>query len=480
MIYEDTYSPRVGMKADIRATDIGLFFLSETKGDFRMTMVEIIEKKKFGRELTKEEITFFARAAADHSVPDYQLSALLMAIRLNGMTDRETTDLTLAMRDSGDIADLSGIPGIKVDKHSTGGVGDTTTLVLAPLVAACGAPVAKMSGRGLGHTGGTLDKLESIPGLSVGLPVEDFIRQVKEIGVAVVGQTGHLAPADKTLYSLRDVTSTVDSLPLIVSSILSKKLAAGSDAIVLDVKTGSGAIMHTLEDSLALAQNMVRVGELAGKPIVALVSGMDQPLGTHVGNALEVKEAIDILAGRAGGDLLEVSLTLGGYMLHLAGKAETPENGQKMMKQAIDSGAGLEKLKQMIAAQGGDPSVCDDVTRLPRAKVIRPVACGVAGWVTKMNTMALGLAAQAMGAGRLTADDKLDYSVGFVLQVRIGDRVEAGTPLCVLHAKSEEDADRAEAAVRAAITFGQEPCGRVPNFFAVVTKDGIRRLEADE
>ena len=445
-----------------------------------MTMLEIIEKKKFGQELTREEISFFARAAAEQSVPDYQLSALLMAIRLNGMTDRETTDLTLAMRDSGDIADLSGIPGIKVDKHSTGGVGDTTTLVLAPLVAACGAPVAKMSGRGLGHTGGTLDKLESIPGLSVALPVEDFIRQVREIGVAVVGQTGHLAPADKTLYSLRDVTSTVDSLPLIVSSILSKKLAAGSDAIVLDVKTGSGAIMHTLEDSLALAQNMVRVGELAGKPIVALVSGMDQPLGTHVGNALEVKEAIDILAGRAGGDLLEVSLTLGGYMLHLAGKAETPEAGQTMMKQAIDSGAGLEKLKQMIAAQGGDPAVCDDVTRLPQARVIRPVTCGVSGWVEKMDTMALGLAAQAMGAGRLKVDDQLDYSVGFVLQVRIGDRVEADTPLCVLHARSEEDADRAEAAVRAAITIGRESCCRVPNFYAVVTKDGTRRLEADE
>ena len=445
-----------------------------------MTMLEIIEKKKFGQELTKEEITFFARAAAEKSVPDYQLSALLMAIRLNGMTDRETTDLTLAMRDSGDIADLSGIPGIKVDKHSTGGVGDTTTLVLAPLVAACGAPVAKMSGRGLGHTGGTLDKLESIPGLSVALPVDDFIRQVKEIGVAVVGQTGRLAPADKTLYSLRDVTSTVDSLPLIVSSILSKKFAAGSDAIVMDVKTGSGAIMHTLEDSIRLAENMERVGALAGKPVVALISGMDQPLGTHVGNALEVKEAIDILAGRAGGDLLEVSLMLGGFMLHLAGKAETPEAGQAMMKQAIDSGAGLKKLRQMIAAQGGDPSVCDDVTRLPQARVIRPVSCGVSGWVTKMNTMALGMAAQAMGAGRLKADDELDYSVGFVVQVRIGDRVEADTPLCVLHARSEEDADRAEAAVRAAVTFGQEPCGRAPNFFAVVTRDGVRRLEAGE
>ncbi len=443
-----------------------------------MTMLEIIEKKKFGQELTKEEITFFARAAAEKSVPDYQLSALLMAIRLNGMTDRETTDLTLAMRDSGDIADLSAIPGIKVDKHSTGGVGDTTTLVLAPLVAACGAPVAKMSGRGLGHTGGTLDKLESIPGLSVALSVEDFIRQVKEIGVAVIGQTGKLAPADKTLYSLRDVTSTVDSLPLIVSSIMSKKLAAGSDAIVLDVKTGSGAIMHTLEDSLKLAENMVRVGTLAGKPIVAVVTGMDQPLGTHVGNALEVKEAIDILAGRAGGDLLEVSLTLGGYMLQLAGKAGTPEEGKQKMAQAIADGAGLKKLKEMIAAQGGDPSVCDDVTRLPQAKVVREVKCGKAGWVSKMDTMALGLAAQAMGAGRMKVDDELDYSVGFVLPVRIGDRVETETPLCVLHARSEEDADRAEAAVRAAVTIGGEPCARVPNFHAIVTKDGVRRPEA--
>ena len=440
-----------------------------------MNMLEIIEKKKFGRELSREEITFFARAAAEKTVPDYQLAALLMAIRLNGMTDRETTDLTLAMRDSGDTADLSAIPGVKVDKHSTGGVGDTTTLVLAPLVAACGAPVAKMSGRGLGHTGGTLDKLESIPGMNVALSEDAFIRQIREIGVAVIGQTGRLAPADKTLYGLRDVTSTVDSLPLIVSSILSKKLAAGSDAIVLDVKTGSGAIMHTLEDSLVLAETMVRVGTLAGKPVVAVVSGMDQPLGTHVGNALEVKEAIDILSGRAGGDLLEVSLMLGGYMLQLAGRAETHEAGEAMMKAALESGAGLDKLKQMISAQGGDPAVCDDVTRLPQAKVIRSVCCGTGGWVQKMDTMALGMAAQAMGAGRMKLDDELDYSVGFVLQVRIGDRVTADSPLCVLHARSEEDADRAEQAVRAAVRIGQEPCGRVPNFHAIVTRDGIRR-----
>ena len=445
-----------------------------------MIMLQIIEKKKLGKELTKEEITFFANAAAQKSVPDYQMSALLMAIRLNGMTDRETTDLTLAMRDSGDTADLSSIPGIKVDKHSTGGVGDTTTLVLAPLVAACGAPVAKMSGRGLGHTGGTLDKLESIPGLSVTLTEEELIRQVKEIGVAVIGQTGHLAPADKTIYALRDVTSTVDSLPLIVSSILSKKLASGSDAIVLDVKAGSGAIMHTLEDSVRLAGAMVRVGQLAKKPVVAVVSGMNQPLGTHVGNALEVKEAIDILSGRAGGDLLEVTLMLGGYMLQLAGKAETPHEGSAMMKIAIESGAGLRKLKEMIAAQGGNPAVCDDTSLLPQAKVVRQIRCGRAGWVKSMNTTALGMAAQAMGAGRLKVDDELDYSVGFVLHVRIGDRVEEDTPLCDLHVKSEEHAELAEKAIRRAIEFCDEPCRRAPNFYAVVTRDGIKRLGDDE
>ena len=441
-----------------------------------MTMLEIIEKKKFGQELTKEEITFFARAAAEKTVPDYQLSALLMAIRLNGMTDQETTDLTLAMRDSGDIADLSGIPGIKVDKHSTGGVGDTTTLVLAPLVAACGAPVAKMSGRGLGHTGGTLDKLESIPGLRVSLTEEEFIRQVKEIGAAVVGQTGTLAPADKTLYALRDVTSTVDSIPLIVSSILSKKLAAGSDAIVLDVKTGSGALMQNLDDSMRLAGMMVSVGTLAGKPTLALISGMDQPLGTHVGNALEVKEAIDILSGRTGGDLKEVSLTLGGHMLVLSGKAKTHPEAVAMLEDALQSGAGLQKLKEMIRAQGGDPAVCDDTGLLPQAPVKKTVLCGCTGYVQSMNTMALGSAAQAMGAGRLRVEDRIDPSVGFILKIRLGDHVTPDTPLCELHAKSESDAKQAEKAIRQAVRWSDAPCEKGKNFHALITAEGITRL----
>ena len=442
-----------------------------------MTMLEIITKKKLGQELTDDEIRFFAEAAAQKSAPDYQLAAMLMAIRLNGMSDRETTVLTLAMRDTGDVADLSAIPGIKVDKHSTGGVGDTTTLVLAPLVAVCGAPVAKMSGRGLGHTGGTLDKLESIPGLTISLTEEAFIDQVNRIGVAVIGQTGHLAPADKTLYALRDVTSTVDSLPLIVSSILSKKLASGADAIVLDVKTGSGAIMKNLPDSIRLAEKMVSVGTLADKPIIAVVSGMNQPLGTHIGNALEVKEAIDILSGRAGGDLLEVSLTLGGLMLKLAGRADTPEEGKAMMREAIRTGAGLNKLKQMIAAQGGDPSVCDDVTRLPQAPVIHTVLCGCEGYVRKMDTAALGMAAQSVGAGRLELDDQIDYSVGYVLSVRIGDRVTPDAPLCVLHVRNEADAEKAERAIRAAVEIGPEPCPRAKNFFAIVTDKGTEYVE---
>lgn len=439
-----------------------------------LNMVEIITKKKLGQALTREEIRFFAQAAADalsgKGVPEYQLSALLMAIRLNGMTAQETTDLTLAMRDTGDVADLSAIPGVKVDKHSTGGVGDTTTLVLAPLVAACGVPIAKMSGRGLGHTGGTLDKLESIPGLSVELTEEAFIHQVNEIGLAVIGQTGTLAPADKELYALRDVTSTVDSLPLIASSIMSKKLASGADAIVLDVKTGSGAIMQTLEDSIRLAQAMVDIGALAGKPVTAIVTDMEQPLGTHVGNALEVKDAIDVLSGRTKGALLDVSLLLGSHMLVLAGRAKTPEEGKKLLTAALDSGAGLEKLRQLIAAQGGDPRVVDDVTLLPQPAVQRTICCGRAGYVHHMDTMALGLAAQAMGAGRVRKSDTLDYSVGFILPVRIGDAVTADTPLATLYARSDADADRAEQSLRAAIAFSDAPVPRPPLSYAIITR----------
>ena len=440
-----------------------------------MNMVEIITKKKLGQALTAQEIDFFVQGAARQTIPDYQLSALLMAIRLNGMTAEETTRLTLSMRDSGDVADLSAIPGVKVDKHSTGGVGDTTTLVLAPLVAACGVPVAKMSGRGLGHTGGTLDKLESIPGLSVELTEERFIRQVQDIGAAVIGQTGALAPADKTLYALRDVTATVDSLPLIASSIMSKKLASGADAIVLDVKTGSGAIMQTLEGSIELAKAMVDIGALAGKPVTAVVTGMEQPLGTHVGNALEVKDAIDVLSGRTRGDLLAVSLLLGGHMLVLAGRAATPEEGSALLQEALDSGRGLQKFREMIAAQSGDPAVCDDVTLLPQPAVIRQVAAGHTGYVKDMDTMALGLAAQAMGAGRIRKTDALDYSVGFILPVRIGDRVEKDTELCTLYARNEEEAARAEASIRGAITFSDAPVERPPLCYAVVTRDGVTR-----
>jgi len=440
-----------------------------------MNMIEIITKKKLGQPLTHEEIVHFTKGAADGSIPDYQLAALLMAIRLNGMTPQETTDLTLAMRDSGDVCDLSAIPGVKVDKHSTGGVGDTTTLVLAPLVAACGVPVAKMSGRGLGHTGGTLDKLESISGLSVSLTEEQFVGQVSDIGLAVIGQTASLAPADKTLYSLRDVTATVDSLPLIASSIMSKKLASGADAIVLDVKTGSGALMETVDDAIALAQAMVDIGTLSGKPVRAIVTGMGQPLGTHIGNALEVKEAIDVLSGRVTGDLLEVALLLGSHMLVLGGKTADIGTAREMLLSALRTGSGLSRLKAMIAAQGGDPACVSDTRLLPQPALIREVKAGCTGYVARMDTEALGYAAQAMGAGRVRKTDEIDPSVGYILPVRIGDQITPDTTLCTLYARSEADADKAEQAIRAAITISDAPVERPPLWYAVVTADGVVR-----
>ncbi len=432
-----------------------------------MNMVSIIEKKKLGQVLTKEEIDFFVAGAADGSIPDYQLAALLMAIRLNGMTREETTQITLAMTASGDVCDLSSLNGIPVDKHSTGGVGDTTTLVLAPLVAACGVPVAKMSGRGLGHTGGTLDKLESIPGLTVSLTEEAFLKQVQEIGLAVIGQTKNLAPADKTLYALRDVTSTVDSLPLISSSIVSKKLASGAQGIVLDVKTGAGALMQTLEESIELAQTMVRIGCDAGRRMVALVTDMGEPLGSHVGNALEVKEAIEVLSGSVTGPLLDVSLELGSRMLILGGAAESVPEAKEKLLDALNSGRGLNTLRQMIAAQGGDPSCCDDVANLPQAKVILPVPALQDGYVHHMDTIGLGNTAQAMGAGRRTKEDVIDPSVGFVLHKRISHAVKQGDAIATVYAKDEASAQAAITAIQQQVVITKEqvpPCKLIHAF----------------
>ena len=440
-----------------------------------MNMVEVILKKKAGQALSTEEIRAFARGAADGSVPDYQLAALLMAICFQGMDARETTDLTREMMRSGGRVDLSAIDGVCLDKHSTGGVGDTTTLVLVPLAAACGAKVAKLSGRGLGHTGGTLDKLESIPGCSVEESEEQFIAQVQKIGCAVIGQSGDLCPADKALYALRDVTGTVGCVPLIASSIVSKKLASGAGAIVLDVKTGSGALMQTLDEAIALARAMVDIGTQAGKPILALVTGMDQPLGTHVGNALEVKEAIDILSGRAGGDLLAVSLELGGRMLVAAGIAGDVADGKARMRRALESGAGLAKLREMIAAQGGDARVCDDVTLLPQAAHHIPVPATRSGYVASMDTTAIGYIAQDMGAGRKQKTDVIDPAVGLVMDVRLGDWVEAGQPLATLHVNNPEQADELIARVQKVIALVGEKPAIPPLVYAAVSKEGVVR-----
>ena len=442
-----------------------------------MKMVDVILKKKDGQALTPEEIRLFARGAADASIPDYQLAALLMAICWRGMNAQETACLTMEMMHSGSVIDLSAIDGVCVDKHSTGGVGDTTTLVLVPLAAACGAKVAKISGRGLGHTGGTLDKLESIPGCGVEMTQERFIRQVQEIGCAVIGQTQDLCPADKALYALRDVTGTVDCVPLIASSIVSKKLASGAGAIVLDVKTGSGALMRTLEESIELAKAMVDIGTQAGKPILALVTGMDQPLGTHVGNALEVKEAIDILSGRAGGDLLAVSMELGSRMLIAAGLARDTKEGKARMQAALESGAGLEKLREMITVQGGDGRVCDDVGLLPQAAHRIAVPAPRSGYIAQMDTTQIGYVAQGLGAGRKEKDDVIDPAVGLVMNVRIGDSVEKGQPLATLHVNNPAMAGEAAARMQQTIRIADEKPVIPPLVYAAVSPQGVEGEE---
>ncbi len=402
-----------------------------------MRMVDIIEKKRDGKSLSKEEIEFFIKGYTNGDIPDYQASSLAMAIFFQDMNDEERAALTMAMVNSGDVIDLSKINGIKVDKHSTGGVGDTTTLVLAPLVAAVGVPVAKMSGRGLGHTGGTIDKLESIRGFHVEISEEDFIKLVNENQVAVIGQSGNLTPADKKLYALRDVTGTVNSIPLIASSIMSKKIAAGADAIVLDVKTGNGAFMKTLEDAEALAHAMVSIGNNVGRNTMAIISDMSQPLGRAIGNALELKEAIDTLNGKGPEDLTELVLTLGSQMVVLANRANTLEEARQLLNEAIENGSALEKFKTFLENQGGDASVVDAPELLPTATYQIEYKAQSSGVVSELIANEIGVASMMLGAGRQTKEDEIDLSVGIVLNKKVGDVVKEGESLLTIHSNRE-------------------------------------------
>ena len=442
--------------------------LMNNKGGNGMTdMISILEKKKNRQRLTTEEIGFWVRGVYEGQVPDYQSSALLMAIRLNGMDAQETTDLTLAMAQTGGMADLSSIPGVKVDKHSTGGVGDLTTLVAVPLAAACGVPVAKMSGRALGHTGGTLDKLWSIPGLRTDLSMEDFISQVQKVGCAVIGQTAQLAPVDKVLYALRDVTATVDSLPLIVSSILSKKIAAGCDAIVLDVKTGSGALMPTLEDSIHLAREMVRIGKAAGRRMAALVTDMDQPLGHNIGNALEIVEAAQILKGHDVGRACALCQQVAARMVML-GRDLPLEAALHKVGEALHSGAGLAKLRSMIQCQGGDARVLDDYGLLPQARERVVLHAQESGYLNSLQAQTLGLAAKALGAGRASKDDPIDPAVGIVLHKEVGDRISCGEALMTLYINDRAHLAQAEEMARGAVVISEEKPQEHPLIYEII------------
>lgn len=420
-----------------------------------MRMSDIIAKKRDNIELTKEEVEFFVTGFTEDNIPDYQAASLLMAIYFNGMTEAELATLTMAMVNSGDTIDLSGVDGIKVDKHSTGGVGDTTTLVLAPLVAALGIPVAKMSGRGLGHTGGTLDKLEAIEGFNIEIDEETFIKLVNEHKIAVIGQSGNLTPADKKLYALRDVTATVNSIPLIASSIMSKKIAAGADAIVLDVKYGDGAFMKTVEDAEQLARAMVNIGQNVGRKTMAIISSMQEPLGYAIGNALEVKEAIDILKGKGPDDLREISLLLAAQMTVLAGKADSIEEATALLIDAIDSGAALEKFKMFIENQGGNPDIVDNPELLPQAKFKYEVPAEQDGYVTSIGAEGLGVASSMLGAGRAVKDDVIDLAVGIVIHKKVGDKVVSGESLATIYA-NQKDVQNVKQKVLDNYTIGDE------------------------
>lgn len=431
-------------------------------GDMAMRMYDLIEKKKHKMALTTEEIRYMVQGFTDGNIPDYQMSAMMMAIYFQGMDNRETVDLTLAMRDSGDVLDLSEIPGIKVDKHSTGGVGDKTSLVLAPLIASLGVPVAKMSGRGLGHTGGTIDKLECFPGFTTALPEETFLKNVREIGIAIAGQTANLAPADKKLYALRDVTATVDQMSLIAGSIMSKKLASGSDAIVLDVKTGNGAFMKDYASARALAEEMVSIGTLAGKRTSAVITDMDQPLGYAVGNSLEVVEAIELLSGGGPEDLKEVVFALGAQMLLLGGRAEHEETARQMMQTAIDDGSALDKLAAFVRAQGGDDAYVYDTARFPKARFVQKVTAETDGFVQRILAEEIGTACMTLGGGRETKESVIDPAVGIVLQKKNGDFVSAGETLALIYANDEQKLASAEQKVLHAYETASHPTEKAP------------------
>lgn len=427
-----------------------------------MRMVDIISKKRDGKALSTEEIQFFIDGYTNGEIPDYQASALAMAIFFQDMNDQERADLTMAMVGSGDTIDLSEIEGIKVDKHSTGGVGDTTTLVLAPLVAAVGVPVAKMSGRGLGHTGGTIDKLESIEGFHIELDKKDFIDLVNRDKVAVIGQSGNLTPADKKMYALRDVTGTVNSIPLIASSIMSKKIAAGADAIVLDVKTGAGAFMKTDEDAENLAHAMVRIGNNVGRNTMAVISDMSQPLGEAIGNALEVKEAIDTLKGQGPEDLTELVLVLGSQMVVLAKQAETLDEARAKLIEVIENGAALEKFKTFLSNQGGDASIVDHPEKLPQAKYQIEVPAKTSGFVSQIVADEIGIAAMILGAGRATKEDEINLAVGLMLRKKVGDAVKEGESLVTIFA-DQEDVENVKAKIYENIQISDHAIAPTPN-----------------
>ncbi len=433
-----------------------------------MRAVDIIIKKRNKEELTREEIEFFVQGFTNGEIPDYQASAWAMAVLLNGMTDAETTALTLAMTYSGEVVDLSGVVPIAVDKHSTGGVGDKTTLVAEPIVAGCSLPVGKMSGRGLGFSGGTLDKMESIPGYRTNLSQAEFIDQLRRIGLVLTGSTADLAPADSKFYALRDVTGTVESIPLIAASIMSKKIAAGANAIVLDVKVGVGAFMHTLEDARRLSQLMVSIGKLSGRRVVALLSDMNQPLGNAVGNALETVEAIQTLKGIGPADFREHCLTVASHLLVVGEKARSLEEGRKMAEQSLAQGKALKAFRQLVEAQGGDVSYVDDVGNFPPAPFIQTVKTERAGYLMGINAREVGETAVELGAGRAKKGDPIDYRVGIVVHHKVGERAEVGQPLFTVHANSQEKMQPAIERLLAAHQWNSEPCPPLPLFYGVI------------